>query len=72
MNFQFVEEGKWSKQAEILKFKSQLREVQDKELKVKQAQLAKEKDKLDINPKLIEVFEKLPTKEDDGCPINKC
>eukprot|EP01018_Ginkgo_biloba_P034937 Gb_00236 [translate_table: standard] len=43
MTFQFVEEGRWSKQAEILKFKSQFGEAQAKELKIKQAHLAKEK-----------------------------
>ncbi|XP_057813794.2 protein RDM16 isoform X2 [Cryptomeria japonica] len=64
MTFQFVEEGKWSKQAEILKFKSQFGEAQAKELKIKQAQLAKAKAELDINPNLIEVSERVPTKEE--------
>ncbi|XP_057840106.2 protein RDM16 [Cryptomeria japonica] len=64
MTFQFVEEGKWSKQAEILKFKSQFGEAQAKELKIKQAQLAKAKAELDINPNLIEVSERFPTKEE--------
>lgn len=64
MTFQFVEEGKWSKEAEILKFKSQFGEAQAKELKIKQAQLAKAKAELDINPNLIEVSERVPTKEE--------
>eukprot|EP01018_Ginkgo_biloba_P038063 Gb_36855 [translate_table: standard] len=64
MTFQFVEEGRWSKQAEILKFKSQFGEAQAKELKIKQAQLAKAKAEADINPNLIEVSERVPTKEE--------
>ncbi|XP_031502434.1 protein RDM16 isoform X2 [Nymphaea colorata] len=64
MSFQFVEEGKWSKQAEIIKFKSQFGEAQAKELKTKQAQLAKAKAELDINPNLIEVSERIPVKEE--------
>lgn len=64
MTFQFVEEGRWSKEAEILKFKSQFGEAQAKELKIKQAQLAKAKAELDINPNLIEVSERVPTKEE--------
>lgn len=64
MTFQFVEEGKWSKEAEILKFKSQFGEAQAKELKIKQAQLAKAKAELDINPNLIEVSERFPMKEE--------
>ncbi|KAF6136928.1 hypothetical protein GIB67_025762 [Kingdonia uniflora] len=53
MSYQFVEEGKWSKDGEIIKFKSQFLEAQAKELKIKQAQLAKAKAELDINPNLI-------------------
>ncbi|KAL0317163.1 UNVERIFIED_CONTAM: protein RDM16 [Sesamum angustifolium] len=55
MTFQFVEEGKWSRDAEIIKLKSQFGEAKAKELKVKQAQLAKAKAEPDINPNLIEV-----------------
>ncbi|KAL6996602.1 hypothetical protein U1Q18_006733 [Sarracenia purpurea var. burkii] len=61
-NFQFVEEGKWSKEAEIIKLKSQFGEAQAKELKAKQ-QLAKAKAEPDINPNLIEVSERVITKE---------
>lgn len=61
MTFQFVEEGKWSKEAEIIKLKSQFGEAGAKELKAKQAQLAKAK--ADINPNLIEVSERIITKE---------
>lgn len=35
----------------------------DKELKIKQAQLAKAKAEIDINPNLIEVLERFPTKD---------
>ncbi|KAL5986086.1 Protein rdm16 [Asimina triloba] len=69
MTFQFVEEGKWSKQAEIVKFKSQFGEAQAKELKTKQAQLAKAKAEPDINPNLIEVSERIVTKEKPKDPI---
>ncbi|CAL5322409.1 unnamed protein product [Camellia sinensis] len=63
MSFQFVEEGKWSKDAEIIKLKSQFGEAQAKELKAKQAQLAKAKAEPDINPNLIEVSERVIIKE---------
>ncbi|KAF9590789.1 hypothetical protein IFM89_038381 [Coptis chinensis] len=63
MAFQFVEEGKWSKDAEIIRFKSQFGEAQAKELKTKQAQLAKAKSEPDINPNLIEVSERVITRE---------
>lgn len=53
--FQFVEEGKLTRQAELQKIKSQFGEAQAKELKVKQAQLAKAKAEVDMNPNLIEV-----------------
>lgn len=56
--FQFVEEGKWSKQAEMIKFKSQFGEAQAKELKIKQSQLAKAKAEPDINPNLIQVSDR--------------
>ncbi|KAL3523748.1 hypothetical protein ACH5RR_016582 [Cinchona calisaya] len=59
MTFQFVEEGKWSKDAEIIKLKSQFGEARAKELKAKQAQLAKAKAEPDINPNLIEVSERV-------------
>ncbi|KAJ0963229.1 hypothetical protein J5N97_028351 [Dioscorea zingiberensis] len=58
MTFQFVEEGKWSKQAEMVKFKSQFGEAQAKELKIKQSQLAKAKAEPDINPNLIQVSDR--------------
>ncbi|OMO69486.1 hypothetical protein CCACVL1_19468 [Corchorus capsularis] len=67
MTFQFVEEGKWSKDAEIIKLKSQFGEAKAKELKAKQAQLAKVK--ADINPNLIEVSERIITKEKPKEPI---
>ncbi|KAI4339216.1 hypothetical protein MLD38_024178 [Melastoma candidum] len=63
MTFQFVEEGKWSKEAEILKLKSQFGAARAKEQKAKQAQLAKAKAATDINPNLIEVSERIITKE---------
>uniref|UniRef100_A0A803M9G1 Uncharacterized protein n=1 Tax=Chenopodium quinoa TaxID=63459 RepID=A0A803M9G1_CHEQI len=63
MSFQFVEEGKWSKDAEIIKLKSQFGEAQAKEHKAKQAQLAKAKAEPNINPNLIEVSERVITKE---------
>lgn len=67
MSFQFVEEGKWTRDAENLKFKSHFGEAKAKELKVKQAQLAKAND--DINPNLIEVSERVPRKEKPKEPI---
>ncbi|CAH8253738.1 unnamed protein product [Arabidopsis lyrata] len=67
MSFQFVEEGKWTRDAENLKFKSHFGEAKAKELKVKQAQLAKATD--DINPNLIEVSERVPRKEKPKEPI---
>ncbi|KAK6136092.1 hypothetical protein DH2020_030197 [Rehmannia glutinosa] len=69
MTFQFVEEGKWSKEAEIIKLKSQFGEAKAKELKAKQAQLAKAKAEPDINPNLIEVGERVITKEKPKEPI---
>ncbi|KAL5569176.1 hypothetical protein UlMin_025751 [Ulmus minor] len=59
MNFQFVEEGKWSRDAEHIKLKSKFGEAQAKEQKAKQAQLAKAKAAPDINPNLIEVSERV-------------
>ncbi|XP_021850034.2 protein RDM16 isoform X2 [Spinacia oleracea] len=64
MNFLFVEEGKWSKDAEIIKLKSQFGEAQAKELKAKQAQLARAKAEPNINPNLIEVSERVITKKE--------
>ncbi|KAK1322420.1 hypothetical protein QJS10_CPA03g00613 [Acorus calamus] len=69
MAFQFVEEGKWSKDAEIIRFKSQFGEARAKELKIKQAQLAKAKAEPDINPNLIEVSERVIVKEKKKDPI---
>ncbi|KAL2323876.1 hypothetical protein Fmac_022934 [Flemingia macrophylla] len=43
MNFQFVEEGKWSRDAETIKLNSKFGAAQAKENKAKQAQLAKAK-----------------------------
>ncbi|KAG8385267.1 hypothetical protein BUALT_Bualt03G0024200 [Buddleja alternifolia] len=63
MTFQFIEEGKWSKDAETLKLKSHFGEAKAKELKAKQAQLARAKAEPDINPNLIEVGERVFTKE---------
>ncbi|CAI9282359.1 unnamed protein product [Lactuca saligna] len=57
MTFQFVEEGKWAKEAEIIKLKSQFGEAQSREFKVKQAH------RRDINPNLIEVAERIIIKE---------
>lgn len=69
MTFQFVEEGKWSRDAEIIKLKSQFGEARAKELKAKQAQLTKAKAEPDINPNLIEVSERVITKEKHKEPI---
>ncbi|KAL2649804.1 hypothetical protein R1flu_017932 [Riccia fluitans] len=62
--FQFVEEGKWSKQAEVQRLKSQYGDAHAKEMKAKQAQLSKAKAEADINPNLIEVTERVPVKEE--------
>ncbi|KAK4367280.1 hypothetical protein RND71_015160 [Anisodus tanguticus] len=69
MAFQFVEEGKWSRDAEIIKLKSQFGEARAKELKAKQAQLTRAKAEHDINPNLIEVSERVITKEKQKEPI---
>ncbi|GAB2286753.1 Protein rdm16 [Dionaea muscipula] len=69
MTFQFVEEGKWSREAEMIKLKSQFGEAQAKELKAKQVQLAKAKAEPNINPNLIEVSERVITKEKPKEPI---
>ncbi|XP_057423793.1 protein RDM16 isoform X2 [Lotus japonicus] len=68
-NFLFVEEGKWSKDAETIKLKSQFGEAQAKEQKAKQAQLAKAKAAPDINPNLIEITERVVIKEKLKDPI---
>ncbi|XP_076948145.1 protein RDM16-like [Bidens hawaiensis] len=69
MTFQFVEEGKWAKEAEIIKLKSQFGEAQAREFRAKQAQLAKAKAEPDINPNLIEVSVRVSTKEKPKDPI---
>ncbi|KAJ8558526.1 hypothetical protein K7X08_034055 [Anisodus acutangulus] len=69
MAFQFVEEGKWSRDAEIIKLKSQFGEARAKELKAKQAQLTRAKAEHDINPNLIEVSERVITKGKQKEPI---
>ncbi|KAF8055027.1 hypothetical protein N665_1305s0014 [Sinapis alba] len=61
VSFEFVEEGKWTRDAENLKLKSQFGEAKARELKVKQAHLATAND--NINPNLIEVSERAPRKE---------
>ncbi|CAH9097445.1 unnamed protein product [Cuscuta europaea] len=68
-SFLFVEEGKWSKDAETIKLKSQFGEARAKELKAKQAQLAKAKAEPDINPNLIEVSQRVMTHEKQKEPI---
>ncbi|RAL37012.1 hypothetical protein DM860_003934 [Cuscuta australis] len=62
-SFLFVEEGKWSKDAETIKLKSQFGEARAKELKAKQAQLARAKAEPDINPNLIEVSQRVVTQK---------
>ncbi|XP_023549627.1 protein RDM16-like isoform X2 [Cucurbita pepo subsp. pepo] len=68
MSFLFVEEGKWSKEAETIKLRSKFGEAQAKERREKQAQLAKAKAAPDINPNLIEVSERV-VKEKTKEPI---
>ncbi|KAI3964324.1 hypothetical protein MKW92_015188 [Papaver armeniacum] len=69
LDFQFVEEGVWSEQAEINKFKSQFGEARAKELKIKQALLAKARAGPDINPNLIEISERVIIEEKPKDPI---
>uniref|UniRef100_A0A2P2L7Y4 Uncharacterized protein MANES_10G038800 n=2 Tax=Rhizophora mucronata TaxID=61149 RepID=A0A2P2L7Y4_RHIMU len=69
MTFQFVEEGKWAKEAEMLKLKSQFGEEREKDMKARQALHAKAKAAPDINPNLIEVSERVITKEKPKDPI---
>ncbi|KAI5075973.1 hypothetical protein GOP47_0008038 [Adiantum capillus-veneris] len=68
-SFQFVVEGSLAKQAEISRMKSRYGEAQAKEIRLKQAALAKAKSEADINPNLIEVSERLPVKEKPRDPI---
>ncbi|XP_071729162.1 protein RDM16-like [Rutidosis leptorrhynchoides] len=63
--FQFIEEGTWVKEAEMLKLKSQFGEAQARDLKAKQAQLAKAKAEPDINPNLIEVSNRIVIIEEE-------
>ncbi|XBI75516.1 hypothetical protein VPH35_068881 [Triticum aestivum] len=53
--FQFIEEGKLSREAELQRIKNQFGEAQAKEHKVNQAHLAEAKVEVDMNPKLIEI-----------------
>ncbi|KAK9132189.1 hypothetical protein Scep_011747 [Stephania cephalantha] len=69
MGFQFVKEGEWSKEADRLKNKNAYQSEAQAELKVKQAQLAKAKAEPYINPNLIEVSERVITKEKPKDPI---
>jgi len=69
MNFLFVEEGKWSRDAESIKLKSKFGEAQAKEQKAKQAQLAKAKAASDINPNLIEITKRVVMKAKLKDPI---
>ncbi|KAJ3670138.1 hypothetical protein LUZ60_010462 [Juncus effusus] len=62
-SFQFVEEGAMSKIAESQRIRSQFGEAHAKEMKVKQAQLAKAKAEPDINPNLIAVAPRVPAKQ---------
>ncbi|XP_065870018.1 protein RDM16 isoform X2 [Euphorbia lathyris] len=63
MSFQFVEEGRWAKEAEMMKFRSQFGEERAKDIKARQALHAKAKAAPDINPNLIEVSERVIIKE---------
>ncbi|EEF29980.1 conserved hypothetical protein [Ricinus communis] len=69
MTFQFVEEGKWSKDAEIIKIKNQFGEESAKDKKARQALHAKANVAPDINPNLIEVSERVIIKEKPKEPI---
>ncbi|XP_050210020.1 protein RDM16 [Mercurialis annua] len=68
-SFQFVEEGKWSKEAESIKIRHQFGEESAKDKKARQALHAKAKVAPDINPNLIEVSERVITKEKPKEPI---
>lgn len=67
--FQFVEEGRWSKEAESMKLRSQFGEERARDMKARQALHAKAKAAPDINPNLIEVTERVITKEKIKDPI---
>ncbi|XP_034918982.1 protein RDM16 isoform X2 [Populus alba] len=69
MTFQFVEEGKWLKEAEIMKLRNQFGEEREKDMKARQALHAKAKAAPDINPNLIEVSERFITKAKPKDPI---
>ncbi|KDP46093.1 hypothetical protein JCGZ_06604 [Jatropha curcas] len=69
MSFQFVEEGRWSKEAEMMKLKSKFGEERAKDIKARQALHAKAKAAPDINPNLIEVSERVIIKEKPKEPI---
>ncbi|CAN0909378.1 Protein RDM16 [Linum grandiflorum] len=70
MSFQFVEEGKWSKDAESIKLRNQFGEERARDMKARQALHAKAKAAPDINPNLIEVGERAMTaKEKAKDPI---
>ncbi|XP_011019358.1 PREDICTED: U4/U6 small nuclear ribonucleoprotein Prp3-like [Populus euphratica] len=69
MTFQFVEEGKWLKEAEIMKLRNQFGEEREKDMKARQALHAKAKAAPDINPNLIEVSERFTTKAKPKDPI---
>ncbi|CAA7060399.1 unnamed protein product [Microthlaspi erraticum] len=62
MSFQFVEQGKWERDAKSLKLKYQFGEARARELKVKEAHL-KKADGDHINPNLIELPERVPRQE---------
>ncbi|CAI0411550.1 unnamed protein product [Linum tenue] len=69
MSFQFVEEGKWSKDAESIRLRHQFGEERARDMKARQALHAKAKAAPDVNPNLIEVGERVMTKEKAKEPI---
>ncbi|CAL1387194.1 unnamed protein product [Linum trigynum] len=69
MSFQFVEEGKWSKDAESIRLRHQFGEERARDMKARQALHAKAKAAPDVNPNLIEVGERVVTKEKAKDPI---
>ncbi|EFJ31399.1 hypothetical protein SELMODRAFT_169615 [Selaginella moellendorffii] len=58
-SFQFVEEGRWTKKAEIFRLNNRFGAAKAREIRSKQAALAKAKAEGDINPNLIEVTERI-------------
>eukprot|EP00897_Mesotaenium_endlicherianum_P004436 jgi/Mesen1/401/ME000010S_10855 len=68
-SFQFVEEGQWTRQAEGQRFRAQFGEAKAKELRVKQAAMAKAKDE-DVNPNLIAVGERAPADVKEEKPLD--